>query len=103
MNDEDNHNELDILGHNPRFSNKGQQPLIPFASPFRIQSTRIPAMPSDQSTWLISIPQGSDPRGTFQRLSTKLNQQTKLPPRNVGHFVIPSFKVYIASLYLQNP
>ncbi|KJA25947.1 hypothetical protein HYPSUDRAFT_159558 [Hypholoma sublateritium FD-334 SS-4] len=49
-------------------------------------------MPSDQSTWLISIPQGSDPQGTFQRLSTKLNQQTKLPPRNVGHFVIPSFK-----------
>ncbi|KAF8971576.1 hypothetical protein BDZ97DRAFT_2033436 [Flammula alnicola] len=49
-------------------------------------------MPSDQSTWLISIPQGHDPQGVFQKLTTKLTQQAKLPPRNIGQLVIPSFK-----------
>ncbi|KAF9480443.1 ATPase, V1 complex, subunit C [Pholiota conissans] len=49
-------------------------------------------MPSDQSTWLISVPQGHDPQGTFRKVSTNLTQQAKLPPRNVGHLVIPSFK-----------
>jgi V-type H+-transporting ATPase subunit C len=50
-------------------------------------------MPSDQSTWLISVPQGHDPHSLFQRLADKLTTQAKLPPRNVGQLVIPSFKV----------
>ncbi|KAF8168336.1 hypothetical protein B0H34DRAFT_56278 [Crassisporium funariophilum] len=49
-------------------------------------------MPSDQSTWLLSVPQGHDPQALYQRLETKLTQQAKLPPRNIGHFDIPSFK-----------
>ncbi|KAF5311794.1 hypothetical protein D9619_003322 [Psilocybe cf. subviscida] len=49
-------------------------------------------MPSDQSTWLISIPQGHDPQGSFQKIQSKVNQQAKLPPRNVAQLVIPSFK-----------
>ena len=52
-------------------------------------------MPSDQSTWLISVPQGHDPQGLIQNLGTKLTQQAKLPPRNIGQLVIPSFKVKI--------
>ncbi|KAF8807186.1 ATPase, V1 complex, subunit C [Phlegmacium glaucopus] len=49
-------------------------------------------MPSDQSTWLVSVPQGHDPQGLVQKLATKLTQQAKLPPRNIGQLVIPSFK-----------
>jgi len=50
-------------------------------------------MPSDQSTWLISVPQGHDPHSLFQRLADKLTTQAKSPPRNIGQLVIPSFKV----------
>ena len=50
-------------------------------------------MPSDQSTWLISVPQGHDPQSVYQKAVTKLTTQAKLPPRNVGKLAIPSFKV----------
>jgi len=50
-------------------------------------------MPSDQSTWLVSVPQGHDPQGLIQKLATKLTQQAKLPPRSIGQLFIPSFKV----------
>ncbi|KAF9560215.1 ATPase, V1 complex, subunit C [Agrocybe pediades] len=49
-------------------------------------------MPSDQSTWLISVPQGHDPHNLYQKVANKLTQQVKLPPRNVGQLDIPNFK-----------
>ncbi|KAF8895054.1 V-ATPase subunit C family protein [Gymnopilus junonius] len=49
-------------------------------------------MPSDQSTWLVSVPQGHDPQGTYQKLLNTLAQQAKLPLRNVGQLAIPTFK-----------
>ncbi|PPR01319.1 hypothetical protein CVT26_015400 [Gymnopilus dilepis] len=49
-------------------------------------------MPSDQSTWLLSVPQGHDPQGTYQKLVNALAQQAKLPSRNVGQLAIPTFK-----------
>ncbi|PPQ90432.1 hypothetical protein CVT25_014950 [Psilocybe cyanescens] len=49
-------------------------------------------MPSDQSTWLVSVPQGHDPQATYQKLANKLTQQAKLPPRNIGQLAIPIFK-----------
>ncbi|KAH9487155.1 V-type proton ATPase subunit C 1-B [Psilocybe cubensis] len=49
-------------------------------------------MPSDQSTWLIAVPQGHDPQATYQKLATKLGQQAKLPSRNIGQLAIPIFK-----------
>jgi V-type H+-transporting ATPase subunit C len=49
-------------------------------------------MPSDQSTWLISVPQGSNPHGTYQDVLSKVTQQARLPSRNIGQLVIPSFK-----------
>ncbi|KAF8649839.1 hypothetical protein AX16_005602 [Volvariella volvacea WC 439] len=50
-------------------------------------------MPSDQSTWLISVPQDGESEGIVQELSYKLSQSTKLiPPSNISQFGIPSFK-----------
>ncbi|KAF9042085.1 hypothetical protein BJ165DRAFT_1349339 [Panaeolus papilionaceus] len=49
-------------------------------------------MPSDQSTWLISVPQGHDPQGNVQKLANKLTSQAKLPPRNIATITIPTFK-----------
>jgi len=36
-------------------------------------------MPSDQSTWLICVPQGHDPNGTYHDLLSKVTQQARLP------------------------
>ncbi|KAF9535577.1 ATPase V1 complex subunit C [Crepidotus variabilis] len=49
-------------------------------------------MPSDQSTWLISAPQGHDPQSLFEKTVNKLMTQAKLPSRNVGQLIIPTFK-----------
>ncbi|PPR01180.1 hypothetical protein CVT24_006056 [Panaeolus cyanescens] len=49
-------------------------------------------MPSDQSTWLISVPQGHDPLGIVQKVANKLTTQAKLPPRNIATLTIPTFK-----------
>ncbi|KAL0950894.1 hypothetical protein HGRIS_007653 [Hohenbuehelia grisea] len=50
-------------------------------------------MPSDQSTWLIAIPQDGDSEGLLPELTTKLTQQSKTFSRNnVGQLDIPTFK-----------
>jgi len=50
-------------------------------------------MPSDQSTWLISVPQDGDSEGVVQELSRKFSSQSKsFFPRSVAQFAIPSFK-----------
>lgn len=50
-------------------------------------------MPSDQSTWLISVPQGHDPQSVYQSTTSRLTTQAKLPLQNIGQLAIPSFKV----------
>jgi V-type H+-transporting ATPase subunit C len=50
-------------------------------------------MPSDDSTWLITVPQDGDGEGIVQELASKLSQSSKpLSKRNVGELTIPSFK-----------
>ncbi|KAI0343904.1 ATPase, V1 complex, subunit C [Trametopsis cervina] len=48
-------------------------------------------MPSDQSTWLISIPQDGDSDGYFQELHSKLAAQSKTAP-SLSELAIPTFK-----------
>ena len=50
-------------------------------------------MPSDQSTWLISVPLDGDSEGLLQEIAPKLTQQAKLPIQDLAHLSIPSFKV----------
>lgn len=50
-------------------------------------------MPSDQSTWLISVPQDGEAEGLLQEVTTKLVKQSKsLPPNNISQLNIPTFK-----------
>jgi V-type H+-transporting ATPase subunit C len=50
-------------------------------------------MPSDQSTWLIAVPQDGDSEGLLPEIITKLSQQPKTFPANsVAELGIPSFK-----------
>ncbi|PFH50740.1 hypothetical protein AMATHDRAFT_3706 [Amanita thiersii Skay4041] len=49
-------------------------------------------MPSDQSTWLIAVPNNGDAEGLHQELESKLYQHCKLPKRNQAPLAIPSFK-----------
>ncbi|KAJ8084271.1 Vacuolar ATP synthase subunit C [Marasmius tenuissimus] len=50
-------------------------------------------MPSEQSTWLISVPLNGDTEGLSQELSSKLGQQSKSFSLNsLGELPIPSFK-----------
>uniref|UniRef100_A0A0W0FY65 V-type proton ATPase subunit C n=1 Tax=Moniliophthora roreri TaxID=221103 RepID=A0A0W0FY65_MONRR len=50
-------------------------------------------MPSDQSTWLISVPLNGDSEGLSQELSSKLSQQSRsFSPNSLGELPIPSFK-----------
>jgi len=50
-------------------------------------------MPSDQSTWIISVPQDGDADGLLQELILKLSQQSKtFSPSSIGQLYIPSFK-----------
>ncbi|KAK7463825.1 Vacuolar ATP synthase subunit C [Stygiomarasmius scandens] len=50
-------------------------------------------MPSDQSTWLIAVPQNGDSEGLLPELQSKLSQQSKShSPNSVAEFAIPSFK-----------
>lgn len=56
------------------------------------------AMPSDQSTWLIAVPQDGDSEGLLPELTTKLSQQSRSFPQNsVAELGIPSFKVNATS------
>ncbi|RPD63161.1 ATPase V1 complex subunit C [Lentinus tigrinus ALCF2SS1-7] len=50
-------------------------------------------MPSDQSTWLISVPESGDAEGLFHELSSKLGSGSKSgQPSNLSQLSIPSFK-----------
>lgn len=50
-------------------------------------------MPSDQSTWLISIPLNGDSEGVHQEITHKVIQQLRTyPPNSISQFSIPSFK-----------
>ncbi|KAJ7357126.1 hypothetical protein B0H14DRAFT_2493863 [Mycena olivaceomarginata] len=48
-------------------------------------------MPSDQSTWLIAVPQDGDSEGLLQEIAPKLLQQSKA--NSVAQLAIPSFKI----------
>jgi hypothetical protein len=48
-------------------------------------------MPSDQSTWLIAVPQDGDSEGLLPEITSKLPQHTR-----VAELGIPSFKVFIS-------
>jgi len=48
-------------------------------------------MPSDQSTWLIAVPQDGDAEGLFDELHNKLASQIK-GSSNISQLNIPSFK-----------
>ncbi|KAH8100547.1 ATPase V1 complex subunit C [Cristinia sonorae] len=47
-------------------------------------------MPSDQSTWLIAVPQDGDAEGLYEELHSKLASQRGSP--NLSQLSIPSFK-----------
>ncbi|KAG6837112.1 hypothetical protein H0H93_014418 [Arthromyces matolae] len=47
-------------------------------------------MPSDQSTWLLTVPNDGDTEGLYQELHLKLDQQSKFT--ELAQFDIPSFK-----------
>ena len=50
-------------------------------------------MPSDQSTWLIAVPQDGDAEGLLPEVTSKLTQQSKAYSRDtVAELGIPSFK-----------
>ncbi|KAH9853186.1 ATPase V1 complex subunit C [Lenzites betulinus] len=50
-------------------------------------------MPSDQSTWLVSVPESGDAEGLYHELSTKLSSSSKsVQPSNIAQLSIPSFK-----------
>jgi len=48
-------------------------------------------MPSDQSTWLLSIPQDGDSEGLLQEMHTKFSSKS-LPTNGLAHLQIPAFK-----------
>ena len=50
-------------------------------------------MPSDQSTWLVAIPQDGDSEGLFLELKGKLFHQSRSAGNNIAELSIPSFKV----------
>lgn len=50
-------------------------------------------MPSDQSTWLIAVPQDGDSEGLFPELKGKLSQQSRSAGNSIAELGIPSFKV----------
>lgn len=57
-------------------------------------------MPSEQSTWLLAVPQNGDSEGIEQELTTKLSQQSRsFTPNNIAYLGIPSFKVTSPSLF----
>ncbi|KAM5538237.1 hypothetical protein V8D89_008124 [Ganoderma adspersum] len=50
-------------------------------------------MPSDQSTWLISVPDNGDTESLYHELTTKLTGSSKsVLPSNLAQLSIPSFK-----------
>jgi V-type H+-transporting ATPase subunit C len=52
-------------------------------------------MPSDQSTWLLAVPQDGDAEGLLPEVTMKLTQQSRsFPASNIAELNIPSFKVW---------
>ncbi|ELU43330.1 V-ATPase subunit C family protein [Rhizoctonia solani AG-1 IA] len=49
-------------------------------------------MPSDQSSWLIAVPNDGDAEGLYQELSGKLETQKALSRSNLGEFKVPELK-----------
>jgi len=50
-------------------------------------------MPSDQSTWLIAVPQNGDSEGLVREISSKLSQQSRSFSRSsIAQLGLPSFK-----------
>ena len=49
-------------------------------------------MPSDQSTWLLSVPQDGDSEGLLQEIRTKFSSKS-LPTNELAQLQIPAFKV----------
>jgi V-type H+-transporting ATPase subunit C len=51
-------------------------------------------MPSDQSTWLVAVPQDGDSEGLHQELEIKFQQQLKTFHRStLAQLNMPTFKV----------
>jgi V-type H+-transporting ATPase subunit C len=50
-------------------------------------------MPSDQSTWLIAIPNDGDAEGLLPEITSKLVQASRSSQAAVTEFAIPAFKV----------
>lgn len=50
-------------------------------------------MPSDQSTWLVAVPQDGDAEGLHQELAAKLQVGSKSAVANLAPLPVPSFKV----------
>jgi len=48
-------------------------------------------MPSDQSTWLLSVPQDGDSEGLLQEIYTKFSSKS-LPTNGLAQLQIPAFK-----------
>ncbi|CAE7210190.1 unnamed protein product [Rhizoctonia solani] len=49
-------------------------------------------MPSDQSSWLIAVPNDGDAEGLYHEISGKLETQKALPRSNLGEFKVPELK-----------
>ncbi|PAV21816.1 ATPase V1 complex subunit C [Pyrrhoderma noxium] len=50
-------------------------------------------MPSEQSTWLIAVPNDGDAENVVQELTFKIQQQSRsFNPKSISEFNIPSFK-----------
>ena len=50
-------------------------------------------MPSDLSTWLVSVPNDGDSEGMLQEIRGKLSQSKALSPSNLSELEVPSLKV----------
>jgi V-type H+-transporting ATPase subunit C len=50
-------------------------------------------MPSDQSSWLIAVPNDGDSEGLYQELAGKFETQKALSRSNLSEFKIPELKV----------
>lgn len=56
-------------------------------------------MPSDQSTWLIAIPNDGDAEGVLPEITSKLAQPSRSSQAAIAEFAIPAFKVAFRSSF----
>lgn len=71
---------------------------VPIRLSARISSTT--TMPSDQSTWLIAVPNDGDAEGLLPEITSKLAQVSRSSQTAVTEFAIPAFKVDLPSSLL---